>query len=251
MDNRFRRMMRVLQQAQSSAAVDVDVDGLAREFALTPGTVRRYLRELRDAGALAAVDTAPVLPGFGPGERPFGLSLAANDGASPHPVVLTEDELAVLHIGARFLASEGDPSLADAARRLLARLDHVVSDTLGERIADLDALYAFPSAEHEAEVRRRISQAIHERRVISLRYRRENDSQYVVREVEPLAQFYTDDHWSFLAFCRLRQDLRTFRHDRARSVQLTERYFTPRQGLSLERFIQRRKAQIRHQTPTG
>lgn len=241
MSNRFSRMMWVLERVQRTGSADVRQ--LAGELGMTPGTVRRYLRELRAVNVLppdqARLSTHPQF------STDPQLSTDPASTTEPRAVVLSGDEIAALHVGARFLAAEGDPAMATAAQKILTKLDHVSSTAMSSRLADIDALYSFSANQSEAQIRQVINQAITERRVISMRYRREHDARYMLREVEPLAQFFTDNHWSFLAYCRLRQDLRTFRHDRARGVKLTEQHFEPRQGLSLERFIQRRKAALR------
>lgn len=198
MNNRFGQMLRVLDLAQRENTQDPME--LALHLRLPENSVRRYLRELREAG---------VLPILG----------AANDGASTHPPITTAD-------------ISSAPSVI--AARVLARLGVLPANEAGP------ASGADPA--HAAHVRQQVYQCISERRVLSLEYRREGEDAFVRREVEPLAQTCRDGEWSFLAYCRLRQDIRTFHHARASNVVVTDRFFEPHRGVSLERFIQRRKA---------
>src|SRR5205823_4147192 len=99
--------------------------------------------------------------------------------------------------------------------------------------------------------RRMVEQAIQERRVLTIRYRGESDRSFHQRDVEPLVQFYYEDRWSFMAFCQLRGDIRQFRLDRCRSVELTARHFTPRGGVTLESFIKNRREQLARLHPSA
>ena len=92
-------------------------------------------------------------------------------------------------------------------------------------------------------LRRQVILAIQERRVCHLAYVSE-DGVAVERDFEPYAITRVDDHWSVFGYCRLRGDLRTFRSDRVARFDVLDMPFAPRKGLSLERFILRRKAQV-------
>lgn len=92
-------------------------------------------------------------------------------------------------------------------------------------------------------LRRMVILAVQERRVCHLRYLSE-EGVAVSRDIEPYAITRVADHWSVFGYCRLRGDLRTFRSDRIATFTVGEDCYTPRKGLSLERFILRRKAQV-------
>lgn len=94
-------------------------------------------------------------------------------------------------------------------------------------------------------VQLRITQAITERRVCRVSYRSEPGSAPAVREIEPLHILLVDSHWSILAWCNLRNDIRSFRSDRLASLDVSDRHFKPRKSLAIERFILTRKRQDR------
>lgn len=98
---------------------------------------------------------------------------------------------------------------------------------------------ATPSVDDEL-VRRSVILAIQERRVCRIRYTPDGKSPRT-REFEPYAITRVDKHWSVFGFCRLRGDLRTFRSDRITSFEVLESCFVPRESMSLERFILRRR----------
>lgn len=110
------------------------------------------------------------------------------------------------------------------------------------RVAPANDVRPAPRVDPE-HLRRQVILAVQERRVCRLAYVSEDGAE-VVRDFEPYAITRVNDHWSVFGYCRLRGDLRTFRSDRvARFVVLDDSY-TPRKGLSLERFILRRKSQV-------
>jgi predicted DNA-binding transcriptional regulator YafY len=88
--------------------------------------------------------------------------------------------------------------------------------------------------------RRRVIQAIQERRVCRVVYAA-GDEIPRPRDFEPYAIIRVEDHWSVIGFCRLRQGLRTFRSDRVLRFDLLSDAFIPRASVSLERFILRRR----------
>lgn len=55
------------------------------------------------------------------------------------------------------------------------------------------------------------------------------------REIEPLALFFEQNEWKTIAFCRKRQENRTFLLSRAHSLEATEKEFAPNQ-FSLEKY---------------
>jgi predicted DNA-binding transcriptional regulator YafY len=245
MKNRLSRLLKVLERCPDPVAPDVGA--LAAQLGATPETIRRDLRDLREAGAFdrgvarvrPANDVDP-LPPAAPEPQP-----PANDGASAHPVALSDDDVLAMYVGARFLAAEGDASGAAVANTVLAKIGTIAGAELQTRLAETDAHYRFGPRADEGRIRQLVAQAIAERRALSIRYRGEHDEAHVAREVEPLAQFFIHDRWSFIAYCKTREDIRQFRHERCQHVRLTEKYFTPRGGFSLEAFLERRRLQAR------
>lgn len=246
MKNRLARLLKVLECLPRNGAPDVDA--LAIQLGTTPETIRRDLRDLREAGAFGDWKRPPtpandVLPGSLAGSA---LQHApANDGASPHPLALAEEDFVAMYVGARFLAAEGDALAADAARRVIEKIERVATPALLEKLTEIDVRYRFGPRSTERRIRQTVAQAIAERRVLSMTYQGENDSEPVARLVEPLAQFFIHDRWSFIAYCRTRGDFRQFRHERCQRVELANEYFTPRGGWTLDGFIERRREQMR------
>ena len=56
------------------------------------------------------------------------------------------------------------------------------------------------------------------------------------REIEPLALFFEQNEWKFIAFCQLRGENRQFLLSRVHSLETTEKAFAPNQ-FSLEGYF--------------
>ena len=80
-------------------------------------------------------------------------------------------------------------------------------------------------------------------KLLRIHYRKENDSETSIREVEPFAIYHnTSENWVLIAWCRLRNEFRNFRIDRIEQLIRLEISFHPHK-MSLEEFveIQRKK----------
>lgn len=261
MKNRLSRLLKVLDWYPRSGTPDVE--HIASELGTSAATIRRDLRDLRDAGAFDEAPSAPAVaaandntstPSSDAGEGAVAASSApavlalvsdapgpANDNLDPQP---TREELLAMYVGARFLASEGDAATADAAREVLARVDqHAANEPgLAPMLAAADVRFRFGPRVAERRLRQVIAQSITERRVLSITYRGERDTAPRTRLVEPLVQYFVHDRWTFLAYCRSANDIRQFRDERCRDVKITDEYFAPR-TFSFENFmLQKKKA---------
>lgn len=92
---------------------------------------------------------------------------------------------------------------------------------------------------------RRAVRCIEEQRVCIIRYASEPGGAICERAIEPLAITSARGALALLAWCRLRGDLRTFRLDRIRTIAMTAEQFDNHPSLTLERFIQGRRRDLR------
>lgn len=278
MKNRLARLLKVLEWYPRSGAPDID--SIALQLGTTPATVRRDLRDLREAGAfegdkpklaspaandavssaegerdnpVAVLATAaeeppkqPTLPAFTLGEGGPANDAPAKRSAvkeAPAAIATREDELVAMYVGARFLASEGDPALGEQSLEVVRAVEREASPALLDKLAELDTRFRFGPREAERKVRRVVAQAIAERRAISIRYKGERDKEFRTRVVEPTAQFFIHDRWSFYAYDRDSDEVRQFRHERCKEITLTDEPFSWRGDRGLDGFVaQRRRA---------
>lgn len=268
MKNRLARLLKVLEWYPRSGAPDID--SIALQLGTTPATVRRDLRDLREAGAFDGENRPKLAAKPDVIERPepsvshethdqgdarlrlpftLGEGGPANDAPGRRSErgeerpAMSDDELVAMYVGARFLASEGDTTLGERALVVAHAVEQRASPALLDRLAELDTRFRFGPRENERKVRRAVAQAIAERRAIKLLYKGERDAEFRARVVEPTAQFFIHDRWSFYAFDREADEVRQFRHERCKDVALTDEPFGSRQERGLGGFVaQRRRA---------
>jgi proteasome accessory factor BC len=82
----------------------------------------------------------------------------------------------------------------------------------------------------DSYVVRTVNDAIDRRRVLELHYYKENEDEFVTREVEPYQLVSGPEGWYLGCYDLGKSDTRHFRLDRMKEARLTRRSFEPRQG---------------------
>jgi predicted DNA-binding transcriptional regulator YafY len=82
----------------------------------------------------------------------------------------------------------------------------------------------------DSDVVRTVNDAIEMRRVLELHYYKENEDEFVTREVEPYQLVSGPEGWYLGCYDLGKSDTRHFRLDRMKEARLTRRSFEPRQG---------------------
>jgi proteasome accessory factor C len=83
----------------------------------------------------------------------------------------------------------------------------------------------------DSKVVRTVNEAIEQRRVLELHYYKENEDEFVKREVEPYQLVSGPEGWYLGCYDLGRDDTRHFRLDRMKEAKLTRRSFEPREGV--------------------
>ncbi|MFL5869798.1 MAG: helix-turn-helix transcriptional regulator [Solirubrobacterales bacterium] len=83
----------------------------------------------------------------------------------------------------------------------------------------------------DSHVVRTVNEAIGKRRVLELQYYKENEDEFVKREVEPYQLVHGPEGWYLGCFDLGRSDTRHFRLDRMKEAVITDREFEPREGV--------------------
>jgi predicted DNA-binding transcriptional regulator YafY len=130
------------------------------------------------------------------------------------------------------------------AKALVAAIDlfgdHLPQSGLqSARLKIVEALGHDPSEEgleiapgrDDSHVVRTVNEAIRARRVLELKYYKENEDEFTKREVEPYQLLNGPEGWYLGCFDLAREDTRDFRLDRMKEATMTERRFTPREGV--------------------
>ncbi len=194
---------------------------LAGELGVSLRTLYRDIATLQAQGA--RIDGEP------------GVGYVLRPGFMLPPLMFSEDEIAALVLGSRWVADRADTPLGVAARDALAKIAAVLPPDLRD---DLDAstLIIGPGpviAAGDIELAT-IRQAIRAERKLAIAYR-DGHAADSRRTIWPFALAFFDRVRVVVAWCELRQAFRHFRTDRISALTLTDtRYPRRRQVLLRE-----------------
>ncbi|NLG85033.1 MAG: WYL domain-containing protein [Firmicutes bacterium] len=210
---------------------------LAAGLGVSPRTVARYLRRLREMYGPLIYDQARG------GYRYDG------DYGLPR-VKLTAGEVAVLLIGHRLLAELTGTPLATAARQVMEKLPFLLVEEISAEISfGKETFYGLSRGRGNDDRSARffdlLAEAIAHRRTVRMVYYTRSRDATTEREVDPYHLRLEAGAWFMIGYCHLRRDLRIFSLDRIKELALTEKIFerasefTIRQYLGLNRGNER------------
>jgi predicted DNA-binding transcriptional regulator YafY len=183
-------------------------------------TIRRDVERLRELGY--AIEASA-----GPGG---GYRLAAGNATPP---LLLEDDEAVVVAAALTAAARSVAGTAEAALRVLVKLDQLLPQRLRHRLTALQAVtVALAPTDTVADpfVLMAIATACQDRETLGFTYQ-DRRGEVTTRSVEPGSLVHTGKVWYLAAWDRDRDDWRTFRVDRidARAGLIRGARFSPRE----------------------
>ena len=154
------------------------------------------------------------------------------------PLMFDRDEVEALLLGARMVSSWGDTEMAQHAKQAMQKILAVLPDNL--RYSDESLPLLVP---HMADVQKfytahsqKIREAIRLRQRSIIEYTRA-DEQESSRAIEPLGLIFWGKVWTLVAWCHLRNDYRTFRLDRIKTLSVTAEIFDTNDNKSLKHFL--------------
>ena len=225
---RLTRLSAILLQLQTRRMVNAN--DLAEKFAVSVRTIYRDIRVLDQIGV-------PIASFEGK-----GYSLA--EGYKIPPVMFTEQEANALITAQQLINLNKDSSLIDTYKEAVDKVKAVLNystkdkvELLSERVAVSPASLEQPTSNSLAA----IQNALTSFNVLRISYRAEGKNESSERLIEPFAFYYSmQQHWTLIAFCRLRNDFRMFRLDRIGAVYPSDLKFAPHQ-LSLQEYLQEKE----------
>lgn len=222
------RLLRLLGLLEGRT--DWTADELGRRLEVTPRTVRRDIRRLREIGY-------PVEAVAGPGG---GYRLGA--GGKLPPLLLDDEEALAVALGLRMSTLSAVGGLEEPALSALAKLEHVLPPRLRSRLEDVsDATTStlgptrFPVDPRSFSI---IAAAIRRRERVRLAYV-DGEDRRTERHVEPVRLVHAGRRWYLVAFDLDRQDWRTFRLDRVSAPRSTGMRARPPKGPDPVDLVQR------------
>ena len=204
----MRRSERLFQIIQILRSIRSPITGreLADELEISLSTLYRDMAELH-------AQRIPIT-----GEA--GIGYVLDDGYDMPPLMLTADELEAAALGAAWVASEADPSLARAARDLVSKLSLSIPKELRPVILDGSTK---PIQTH-ARVTERfdsalLRHAIRERYRLQLSYT-DRDGKTTDRIVWPLLIAFLDRTRYLIGWCEAKNEYRHFKTDRVEELKV-------------------------------
>jgi len=203
---------------------------LAEELNVSERTVHRYMGMLEEMGIPLYTERGP----YG------GFSLLR--GYKLPPLVFTSEEATVLYMGANLVEELWGQVYKDAVTSVTAKLDNVLPDDLRQEVA-LAQQSLVVSGLLAKDYRpwgptmQLLRTCIAGKRRVHLVYRGFN-LQETCRDVDPYALTFRGGLWYVVGFCRLREEMRTFRVDRIQSVVPLDARFTIPRDFSARKYIE-------------
>jgi predicted DNA-binding transcriptional regulator YafY len=172
-----------------------------------------------------------------PLEGAAGVGYRLRRGYQVPPLMFDDDELQALVFGAGVAKSWGDPAMAEAAERILAKVEAVLPERLRPKLNSHRLMVPDPQLPASTTaLLGEVRDAINRRRRLFLDYR-DADGESTERIVWPLTLAYWGPTWSLGAYCELRNAFRNFRIDRMAQVRVLGSEFPDEPGRRLEDYI--------------
>lgn len=220
MTTRSERLLAVLQILRRHRH-PVAAQRIADETGTSLRTVYRDIDALRAQGAAI--------------EGEAGLGYVLRPGFLLPPLMFTEDEIEALVLGARLVATRGDPALAAAAVDAVARIGAVLPGALRD-LAETSALLVPPGPGRAAPFMAALRAAIRAERKVDIGYRDKSGAE-TRRIVWPFAMGFFDSVQVLVAWCETRQAVRHFREDRIATCAVLDARYPQRRARLMRDWV--------------
>lgn len=203
----------------------VSAETLAFDLNVSIRTIYRDMATLQAMGA-------PVR-----GEAGIGYQMER--GYFLPPLQFDTDELEAIMLGTRLIAARGDSELADAARRVSAKVSATMDGDAGDTYARLPLRAVSRQSEEDIKASVHLSflrNAVRERALLDVHYvdLRDVRSQRIAR---PIGLTVFDAVWLLTIWCETKRDFRNLRVDRIEAVERTGQHFRPEVGKRFEDYL--------------
>ena len=168
-----------------------------------------------------------------------GVGYLMRQGYDLPPLMFNREEMAALVIGARIVRAWGGVKMALAAEEALVKIEAVLPRETSRDLAQTP-VYAMDFQMPE-KMRQRLDildDAINCRKLQNISYSNPENSR-TNRTIQPLGLYYWGKVWTLVAWCRLREDFRSFRIDRIESHEATGEIFSHTSGKTLSDYLGR------------
>lgn len=227
--NRLDRLTSILIQLQSKRLTTARE--IAARFDVTKRTIYRDIQTLRQAGV-------PI------GEEE-GKGYFLVEGYRLPPVMFTMEEARALVTTSKILNYHAEDSLKQNYEAALLKIKAVLSLNDKDKLEFLNSRIGFqkPWAPKSLYLDH-IQQSITESEKLKIKYQAREKEQITERIIHPYAVYFSGAVWSTIAFCELRLEIREFRLDRIKELELQHSHFKPDKSFSIENYLEERSKRL-------
>jgi len=212
--NRLDRVTAILIQLQSKRIVKAQE--IADRFQISLRTVYRDIRSLEAAGI-------PII-----GEAGIGYSIM--EGYRLPPIQFTKEEATSFLMASKIIEKYTDSENYKLYESALFKIKSVLRTVEKKYLEDIEPHILvlnnnYQESSSNNQFLQDILNAINEKRLVSLQYKDISAENTTSRQIETIGIYLQNSFWYFIAFCRLRNDYRTFRADRILNFKILDEYF--------------------------
>lgn len=220
---RADRLFQIVQIMRSGRLITARM--LADRLEVSERTIYRDIADLQGSGV--------------PIDGEAGIGYMMREGYDLPPIMFSREEVSALIVGARMVGAWSGARMALAAETALSKIDNILPDDM-RGMAQTTPVFAFDFQMPEFLKRRLddLNAAIANHTVLELVYEAP-EREPTKREIEPVGLNYWGKTWTVAAWCRLREDFRTFRIDRIQSMVETGELVKPVRGRTLRDYLLR------------
>lgn len=227
--NRLDRLTSMLIQLQSKRLITARE--MAERFEVTNRTIYRDIQTLRLAGV-------PI------GEEE-GRGYFLVEGYRLPPVMFTMEEARALVTTSKILNYHTEDSLKQNYESALLKIKAVLPLNDKDK---LDFLYSrirahkpwAPASLYLDNIQYAITESVK----LEITYQTRGEEQLKKRIIKPYAVYFSGAVWSTIAFCELRREVREFRLDRIKELNILPTHFTPDKSFSIELYLEERSKRL-------
>jgi len=150
----------------------------------------------------------------------------------------TEEKTALMH-AAVFAQEAGYPfseTLSNAVEKLKRYSNHEQESTLNRHLSGFEVISRDMNPSIKA-ILVELECAIADRNMLEIEYRASYDEEPKQRMIDPYGMFYWNNKWYTVAFCHLRNEIRSFRAERILKIKRTQSNFVRPESFSAKEYF--------------
>lgn len=173
-----------------------------------------------------------------------GVGYILRKGFEIPPLMFTKDEVEALVVATRMAKTWVGSNVARSAQSALDKIEAVLPHALKHELSR-PKLYVpkILSSDLTADTIDSIRGAIKKKRIIYLEYNSINN-ETSERDVVPLGVFFWGKCWTLASWCLNKQSYRSFRLDRIKTLNVSQKQFSDSEAVSISSFVAQNYAEL-------